>query len=521
MIRKQDILKYIFIGSICLAFYLLMAFTPLFSDDWNYHLIFGTHQRIESISDIFISQYNHYFLNNGRFVPHFFVQLFDGILGKGLFNIANTAVFLVFLLLLSGFPDRNYLGHLPIVLGLILLLMPGFNNTILWLSGSCNYLWVAVLLLLFSRLLVPEKVNPYYYPLLFLFGIVCGWTNEALIVGFVAGTIVYYAFHRKELVTHRRFLVGGLIIGSLFVVLSPASIHRLFKDKGDVFSFNDTTHQLFSSLLAMDNLRLLPLLVMILLIAFVLRKIPKRFFSDNLLWIVAIGVSFVFVLLTGHQADHSRFGIELFSLILILKLLDVITIPKSLVVICCFIISIVVIPTIYYSYLNHQEYKRCISQIQNSQTGIVETNEVKWPSFFDRLILLFKPSEKSDYYAYESDWIDRYFGKTHHLFLPHRFMERIRNDKNAFMEFEANTDLPFYAKRTGSESVDQAFFHLSEPNKADVPFYIRPFANKMERYSTRQVKTEKVSIITLPQGRFILVLKNHMIANRVESITVQ
>lgn len=508
-------------GIICIAFYLLMAFTPLYADDFNYNLIFGTHHQIVSITDILTSQYNHYFLMNGRFVPHFFVQLFDGILGKELFNIANTVVFLVFLMLLSRFPNRNCLRRLTIVLALTLLLFPGFNNAFLWLSGACNYLWVAVLLLLYSQLMAREYISPYYYLLLFLFGVVCGWTNEALVVGFVAGTIVYYAFHRKKILLHRIFLFVGLIAGTLLLVLSPGSIHRFFMGKEGTTSFSDITHQLLSSLLAMDNLRLLPLLLVLLLIAMVFKKISKNFFSDNLLWIVAIVVSFAFVLLTGHQADHSRFGIELFSLILILKMLDAITIQKILVVLCCLAIIVVFIPTIYYSYLNYQEYKLCVTQIQNNKSGIIETNEVKWPSFFDRLILQFKPSENNDFYFIQNFWIDRYFEKNHLLFLPHRFLDRVRNDKFAFVDFEVNTDLPFYAKRIKSDSVSEAVFHLSEPNKADVPFYIRPFADKMERYSAREVKTNNMSIINIPQGRFVLVMKNHMVANRVDSITVQ
>ena len=518
---SKHILPVMFLGIAGIVFYMLMIFTPLFSDDWNYCFVFGTDRWIQSLGDIFVSQYNHYFLNNGRFIPHFFVQLFDGILGKGLFNIVNTIVFMVFIILLLRVKDKTEWRLLPIVLALLLLLMPGFNNAFLWMSGACNYLWAAVLLLLFYRLLTRNEIDSRYYPLLVLFGIVCGWTNEALIVGFVAGCLCYYLINRKELTFHRAALLAGLIIGALFLTLAPGSIHRFFNGKEGVFSITGFTHQLLASLLAMDNLRLFPLLLLTLFLLSVFKKIPEGFFSENLLWFVAIGTSFVFVLLTGHQAAHSRFGIELFSLIIILRLLGHFSTPKSVIAISGLAAGIVLALTLYFSYLNDREFKRCVAQIQSTQTGIIETDEVKWPSFFDRLIVRFKPSEKDDYYYFQSDWIDRYYGKGKLLFMPHRFMERISNDADAFDEFDVNTDLPFYAKRTDVESVESASFHLSEPRKKDIPFLLRPVAGRMERYTAKEVKTNDLSMVTLPQGRFILVMKNHVIANRVESITVQ
>lgn len=509
------------VGCIALAFYMLMVFTPLFSDDWNYYLIFGTQQRIESLRDIFVSQYIHYFQNNGRFVPHFFVQLFDGLLGKDLFNIVNTLVFIVFILLLLRNNGKTKWRLLPILLALILLLMPGFNNEFLWMSGACNYLWVAVLILLFYRLMSRDKIDSRYSPLLFLFGIVCGWTNEALIVGFLAGCLFYYSVHWKELTQHRVVLFGGLIIGTLFLVFAPGSINRFLASKESVTSFKGVIHQLFSSLLAMGNLRLLPVLILTLLISAVFKKIPKGFFSDNLLWFVAVGTSFVFVLITGHQAPHSRFGIELFSLVLILQLLGNLKIPRSLVAVSGIIASVMLAQTLYYSYLNHQEYKRCVAQIQSTDTGIIETNEVKCPSLFDRLIVRFKPSEEDDYYYCHSAWIDRYFGKENLLFMPQRFMERVRNDMSAFEEFEVDTDLPFYAKRVDNGSFQSAVLHLSEPRLKDIPLLFRPVAEKMERYSANEVTTSDLTVVALPQGMFVLVMKNHMIADRVRSIIVQ
>lgn len=504
-----------------LAFYSLMVFTPLFSDDWNYYLIFGTQQRISSISDVFESQYHHYFLNNGRFIPHFFVQSFDGLWGKSLFNITNTCVFLLFVFLLLRVHNMTRWGFLPIVLACILLLIPGFNNVFLWMSGACNYLWTAVLLLVFCRLMERDTFKTCYFPLLFLFGVMCGWTNEALIIGLVAGLLCYYIIHWKELTPHRVILFCGLILGALFLTLAPGSILRFFEGRANATSASGAIHQLIASFIAMRNLRLLPLLLLALFFLAILKKLPAEYFSDNLTWFVAMGVSFLFVLSTGHHAAHSRFGIELFSLILILRLLDHYSIPRSLSVICSLIVCVVLMQTLYYSRLNYKEYQRCIAQIQNTETGIIETNEVKCPPFFDRMIVRFKPPENSDYYYFNSAWIDRYFEKEHLVFLPHRFLEQIRHNLGSFEEFDLKTDLPFYAKTEDSGIFSKAIFHLAPVKKTDIPFILRPFAGKMERYSAKQVETDRIDYIDLPEGRFLLVMKNHLIDNRVERISLQ
>lgn len=501
--------------------WLLSSFTPLFSDDFNYYLIFGTQEPVTSIKDIFISQYNHYFMNNGRFVPHFFVQLFDGILGKEAFNVINALFFSAFLWLLSSMKEMITVEKQILVFFIVILLLPGFNNAILWLSGSCNYLWTAVFILFFHRLLGKNNIDKAFYPLLLIYGIISGWTNEAIVVGLSAGYFIYYSLHWRELKKHRLFLLTGFYIGASFLIFAPGSINRFFKGKGD-FSISSSISHLLSSFLDMSNIRILPLLLVLLIVATCFRKINRQFFYDNLLWIVAILVSFIFVLLTGHTAPHSRFGIELFSLILLLQLLECVKIPKTITAVCALATVLILCQTVYYSYHNYQEYQHCVAQIKEKKSGIVETNEVKLPAFYDRLILRFMPSEDSDYYFSKNDWIERYFGAHDILFLPHRFMERLRHDKESFKDFEVNNDLPFYAKRIdGNTQISKAVFHLSETDMTTVPFFLRPVANKMQRYAASEVETNKVDVITLPEGRFLLVYKNSMVVDRVTGISVE
>ena len=169
-------------------------YTTLFLDDWHYAFIFGTLEPIRSIGDILVSQWHHYFdFTNGRFIAHFFVQLFDGMLGKGMFNVFNAVFFALFMYVLAFVSSRNkihYYKIMSVAFILVLLVMTGFKYEFLWMSGSCNYLWMAILLLLFFHIMAKEEISKKYHIPLFLFGFICGWSNEALVVGLGAAYFI-------------------------------------------------------------------------------------------------------------------------------------------------------------------------------------------------------------------------------------------------------------------------------------------------------------------------------------------
>lgn len=523
--KDYRVLSTLIICVVVIMFYTLMTFTPLYSDDYNYVYVYGTNLRISNITDVCVSQYNHYFKHHGRIIPTFLTQVFDGMLDKSIFNVVNTLFFIAFLWLLANqVKDKRPYHFSPIILSLFLIVVfiPGFNMVFLWLNGSCNYLWVAVQLLLFHHLMEKEVFSYKWLPLLFVYGVICGWSNEGIVLGLAVGYVFHYCIHKKELTRHRIVLLSGLLIGIVFLVFAPGSIHRFFEGRG-AFSVSVIIHQLLSALIDMRNLRLLPLLLVILLIAGAFKSVKWDFFTDNDLWIVAISISFFFVLLTGHTAPHSRFGIELFSMIVLLRFFARFIIPPSIMIILGLTAFFVLSQTLYYSYLNCQEYKHCVFQMKKTSTGLVETNEVKWPSFFDRLILRYMYDENSDYYeAYNGDrWIERYYGTDKLCFLPHRFLVKVHSNLSNFYDFDVETDLPFYVKRVNTDSVNKVVFHLAETDMASVPFFLRPFAHKMERYSARQIETKKFSVVSLPEGKFLLITKNHMISDRVANITVE
>lgn len=148
----------IFLGIVILVFFLWNYLAPENNDDLDYKFLFVQHMElkkdfthpISSFYDIFVSQWNHYFVMNGRTFIHILLQTFTSLLGKHVFNVFNTLVFGVFLILVSKYIGKT--GHLFYTLTtvILLLLLPAFSETFIWMAGAINYLWpsAAVLLLL-------------------------------------------------------------------------------------------------------------------------------------------------------------------------------------------------------------------------------------------------------------------------------------------------------------------------------------------------------------------------------------
>ena len=514
----------LFLIIIGVVFALLMFLSPLYADDFADVFYLNSGHRTHTFREFFANLPYHYFHISGRLLPLLFDQFFGVLCGKTVFNIVNSVVFVIFLLLLTQ--QAGDISNVGLTSVLLFSLMPGFNLAFLWMAGACNYLWSAVLLLLFIKAMGSQKKSSFI--LCFLFGLLCGWTNEALVFGLAAGYSVFFCLHWKSLTLPKIALLSGLFLGILLLALSPSSINRLMGGMESRFTFNLFGHRIISSLFAMKNLRILPFLVFVLLFFSLRRGFLPTFLKENLVFVVAVGVSFLFLLITNHTSAHSRFGVEFFSLILLLRVITPVLSASrhasAIRCLCYLILAGILLPTLYFSFLNHEEVKRCVAQIQEPNTTIIKTDEPCIPLFFDRLVLRFMPAENNDYYhGYLGDaWIEKYYGKKALCFLPSRFLDAVKQHPTSFLEFDITTDYPFYVKSINiEEKINQISFILAPQDKKTVPLLLRPFFDKMERYSSRELKAKNYRVITLSQGEsFLLVGKNRLVMDRVSSIAV-
>ena len=79
--------------------YILNCLTPLLADDYAWDLLMGTEIHINNVNDIVRSMYNYYFTWGGRIGGAFYDQLFM-LLGKPIFNICNTIIYIINTLLI-------------------------------------------------------------------------------------------------------------------------------------------------------------------------------------------------------------------------------------------------------------------------------------------------------------------------------------------------------------------------------------------------------------------------------------
>jgi hypothetical protein len=456
---------------------------------------------------------DHYFQINGRVVPHVFLMTFDALLGKHCFNIFNAILFGAYLhlLILNFVKERkNALMGLAISASFTLCFMCGFTNEFLWMSGVFNYEYVAILVLLFNYLLNIEIHSKAWMPLLFLYGVVSGWTNEAVVIGLCCVYIFVYLRKWKELKRSQVVLLTGFVIGVALCVCSPGSIHRaLGNESSNGVSIASALQIYLISLCYMYNLRVF--FIMLIMWA-IIKKMEWR-------WLVGVVFALFFVAFTGHLSGHSRFGIELFSLIILLCIFPYNKMPRYAGVVVLSFTIIYLLACMPYCVRNYQEFKKVEVQIKNTQDGIIATNEVHPPMYAERMVLHFNYPEGREYYSVYNDgynhMVARYYGRPNInlYFLPEDFIKDVHKGLIGD-DFDVNTRFPFYVcKWNGDENLSSLKFIMKKSHWASWPIM-----ESMERFSAEEIVVTDWCLHDIESTKYLLVKKNSKIQDRVIDI---
>lgn len=185
--RPKKIYINLLVVGLVFAFMLVCnLMTSLLVDDYTYLYSFTDGSPIESVADIFPSIEAHAHKMNGRYMAHFFAQLFL-FLPHIIFKFINAAMFCLLICILVRIASREFDYRLFLLgFGLIFIFEQAFGQVNLWLDGSCNYLWSYVVCLLW--------LLPYLLTLEGQTRTLNGWTKFPLYVrllviplGFIAG----------------------------------------------------------------------------------------------------------------------------------------------------------------------------------------------------------------------------------------------------------------------------------------------------------------------------------------------
>lgn len=221
---------------------LIAYLVPIFANDYRYMLIEGTNLRAQTISDVFLSQYRHYFEWGGRTVNHVIAMLLL-LLDKLPRALIQGLAFVSLLVLMSihatgSFKAKDFLKftHLFLACALLWLCLRYFGEVIFSTVSSANYLYSTLILLLF---LLPwrfylanesAKKSLVFALLMFFFGIIAGWTNEntGFALNFILGLyFLYLLFIKRTFILWQFTSLVGSSVGFLLLVLSPGNKARM------------------------------------------------------------------------------------------------------------------------------------------------------------------------------------------------------------------------------------------------------------------------------------------------------
>lgn len=386
-------IEIIFLSIIGILFYWLNYYSVIAMDDYFYAMVCfdgdffdrPNSVPIKDIGDIFISQCNHYQFVNGRFLLHFIIQLFVGILGIRAFQFANTLMFIILIKYLCKLCiPVNYRNNIIsyAIIFLIFWIFIGFidvgESYFSYISYSVNYLWSSTLfvyiLYLFQTNKQTNKQTSWLKNLwIFIISFICGASNEAFSVGLSAGLFFYYCFNRKEYKGAIIWLTIGLWLGTAFLIFAPANFNRFIGANQ-----NGIIREFFLRFFWLGtNYRLLIPVFSTIIIALLYRRKNKNFISENCILFSFLFFTFSFLFCAGLKGNYQMFtSITIVSVLILSKILfsyyDSIIKHKKYISPVLFIVFISHFSmTIYGQSLSNTNYNEYITQYISSPTGNV------------------------------------------------------------------------------------------------------------------------------------------------------
>jgi len=369
--RKQIFI--IILGMALLMIYAYNLLTPYWSDDYFY--AFQARQA-SSLWELIRQQYGEYLSNSGRVIGQFNIRL--SLLGsKHIFNVINTGMFGALVLLMYANIRRKKKYDILLLLLIILFLWRytvDFGQTMLWICGSCNYLWGSVFILGFVTLCrhLFENMDKIKHPVLvatgmFFFGILAGWCNENTSGGGLLLILLFaanYIWDKKKAGTFKLhpFMVTaalGMCCGLLGMVSAPGVRSRsAVMSAGEYTGFVGLLSRTYKTTMTVRELFFE--LLAILLIVFVILTVQKKLGqwslirkNESVLFLVAAAATAYVLAVIPTTADRAFFGAGVFLMIAVLQgIVDIDTDKESLLQAAKYALTGVLCLWLFFTYMD-------------------------------------------------------------------------------------------------------------------------------------------------------------------------
>lgn len=416
MVKKllqEKYLTYIFIFTTAL---IINYYTPFNGDDYKYAFNYSDGSRITNIFDVIESQFVHYKVMNGRFIPHFLEQIFAGITGKWLFNIINSFILIWFIELItnrlkcySNTKEKNYFRILTFLASLFLFSYPG--QTIYWMAGALNYLWPMTFAL--YLLTVFEEKQKYNTILLFTISLISAWFQEAISIVFCISLILLMINDKNVRSINNIIIILGYILGTSLIVFSPGTLTRL--SGNDVVHSGDLSFIIASKLLCLfESLKKLYIFwITIVLIIIYLFKTPiNKFYHKYKLELIIWITNICFLLLLGFSKERVTIMLSIISYILCVRIFfDLFKIQRLSSLSRYFLVATLIISSIY-GILTCYQYNKWVEGLEYEINKSNKKKVVLQYDKYNKQSRLFYPQEfTSNFNSVYNRKIAMYFEK--------------------------------------------------------------------------------------------------------------
>lgn len=322
--NKKRILAALLVLS-AVMMWLLYHDMPLMLDDLWYSTKLYSEEPIRSLRDVFDAQLWHYNNWGGRSVAHVVLQAVL-LLGKPFAEICSVLVIFALCVEISDLAESK--NAVTILLALCMLL--GLNSDVrwsmIWLTGSANYPYMAVLI--FGFLLIylkrPEKKHPLLCALILLpLGLLAGWTNENMgpVMVLVALFCIIWELHRNKKAP--LWMYVGLLssaVGSAVMILAPGNGVRSAQVANDYSLKMSVFLRVYTEAAAVFEYFFPAVLLTALLLCFAWYK-NQRIGRNEWILLACAVLSWGAMILSPHYPARAGFGTVAFLVCLDISLL--------------------------------------------------------------------------------------------------------------------------------------------------------------------------------------------------------
>ena len=323
--RVADVAYWVLLILGCALFLLMNYYTTPKEDDFFHSFIGGGSSRpINNLLDV-LRSWVEYYKYDAR-TANLISFTFNGILGKSVFNVFNTVVFGVMAHLLSRFTTgRNSVMVLVLLFAFMVTVMPVPGETLLWVTGSFNYMWVfTASLLVIAYLLKHRNPRPGILQgiVVVALSMLAGGINEGTTFGVFGGLVLYYLFNRDKVDRAVVLAMAGYMAGVLLLITCPGAWGRaaleVSRDAGAMTLLSERLSVVLK--LSIKYVTPLAAVVVVLLVALLKRGFRKELGGTPFLLVFLVLLAFVTVV--GKGQPRMYFSLSMYGFILVVMGMD-------------------------------------------------------------------------------------------------------------------------------------------------------------------------------------------------------